>query len=63
MVDTARGEPANKGKPGVGTKKVRITTVLWTGTDFKRTGRAARDAHGRKDGSREGHGRHYETYI
>ena len=63
MVDTARGEPANKGKSGVGTKKVRITTVLWTRTDFERTGRAVRDAHGRKDESREGHGRHYETYI
>ena len=56
--DTGRGEPANKGKPGIGTKKVRITTVLWTRTDFKRTGRAATDAHGRKDGSREGHGWH-----
>lgn len=62
MVDTACGEPGNKGNPGVGIKPVRITAVLWTWTDFERTGSAARDAHGRKDGSREGHGQHDGTY-
>ena len=61
MVDTARRGLANKGKPVVG-EKVRITTVSWTRTDFKSMESAARDAHGRKDESREAYGWHNGTY-
>lgn len=35
---------------------MRVTAASWMRSDFKRIGRTARDAHGRKDGSRERHG-------
>ena len=62
MVDTARGELANKGKPGVGDEEGEDNSSLWMRMDFERTESAVRDAHGRKDGSREEHSQHNGTY-